>query len=301
MSASNKFYTFFIVSLCLISSSIEPIITKAGYRFPITPFQLLFIKFLVGGIVILPLTRKFEWIGFKGLGSMVIAGLLLMTTSWLVLLSLKYLTAIVVITIITTTPAFVGIVNQFLGKDVLGRKFWLGFFIAFIGILLSIEIHKVGELSFSFIGLLSVFVSVITSTIYRTRLDDLTKDYTPVMVSNYMFIIDALISICFLPFVWPIPNVAIGIGLVIGIAAALANITFLWAIHLMGSTKMSIIGLLQRPIVIICAALILKEPLSLIQITGIVMVFIGIQMAKVIKKKPVSMMLNQYKPEEAKV
>jgi multidrug transporter EmrE-like cation transporter len=47
---------------------------------------------------------------------------------------------------------------------------------------------------------------------------------------------------------------------------------------------MSVIGLLQRPLVILCAALILKEPLSAVQIAGIILVIVGIQMAKVTKR-----------------
>lgn len=282
-------YTFLCVLICLISSSIEPILAKLGYRILATPYQLLVIKFLIGGITILPFSRKFRWIGSDGFKRVLWLALLLMAISALILIALKYLPAIIVITIITTTPAFVAIVNQMFGKEVLAKNFWPGFFICFTGILLSLEIHKAWHAETSEalqpIGLLCVFASVAISTIYRTRLDEATKDFTPLLVSSYLFIINGIIALIMMPSIWPVSGKIWLIGLIVGIAAAIANLSFLWAIHLMGSTRMSIVGLLQRPIVIICAALILKEPLSVIQITGIVLVLAGIQMAKVAKRK----------------
>jgi len=277
------------VVICLVSSSVEPILAKLGYRSFATPYQLLIIKFLVGGITVLPFAGKFRWVGSAGFKRIVWLALYLMLISALVLLALKELPAIIVITIITTTPAFVAIVNQMFGKEVLSKNFWPGFCICFTGILLSLEIHKAwhaeGSEALHPSGLLFAFGSVIISTIYRTRLDEATRDFTPLLVSTYMFVINGIISLIMIPSILPVPGKIWVIGLIVGIAAAAANLSFLWAIHLMGSTRMSVIGLLQRPIVIICAALILKEPLSIIQITGIILVLVGIQMAKVSKRK----------------
>lgn len=59
------------------------------------------------------------------------------------------------------------------------------------------------------------------------------------------------------------------------------QVAFLWAIKLVGSTNMSIFNLLQRPLVIVAAALILSDPLSWIQWLGVICVFAGIPLAKV--------------------
>jgi drug/metabolite transporter (DMT)-like permease len=283
---NKNFNTFICAVICIVSSSIEPVLAKIGYRYFVTPCQLLILRFLVGGIVVLPLVKRYRWIGWKNTMSLLWLGLLLIITCGLVLVALKYLTAVIVITIITSTPAFVAIVNQMLGKEIVSRKFWIGFLLCFIGILLSLEIHRgtSNSANFNMIGLLCAFGSVILSTIYRTKLDDATRMFPPMQVSTYMFIMDGVIGLFFLPIVWPLSGKTWIIGTVIGIAAAVANISFLLAIYFIGSTRMSVIGLLQRPIVIVCAALILKEPLSAVQITGIILVIAGIQMAKVTKR-----------------
>lgn len=264
----------------------EPVLSKIGYRYFVTPYELLILRFLIGGIVVLPLVKRYRWIGWKNTAGLLWLALLLMITCGLVLVALKYLTAVVVITIITATPAFVAIVNQMLGKEVISKRFWFGFLLCFIGILLSIEIHRGSSNSqtFNMIGLLCAFGSVAVSTIYRTQLDDATRTFPPMQVSTYMFIMDAIVALFFLPTVWPMSGKTWIIGSIIGIAAAIANISFLMAIYFMGSTRMSVIGLLQRPLVILCAALILKEPLSAVQIAGIILVIIGIRMAKVTKR-----------------
>ncbi|MEQ8190979.1 MAG: DMT family transporter [Candidatus Eremiobacterota bacterium] len=283
---NRNFNSFLCAFICVVSSAVEPVLSKIGYRYFVTPYELLILRFLIGGIVVLPLVKRYRWIGWKNTAGLLWLALLLMITCGLVLVALKYLTAVVVITIITATPAFVAIVNQMLGKEVISKRFWFGFLLCFIGILLSIEIHRGSSNSqtFNMIGLLCAFGSVAVSTIYRTQLDDATRTFPPMQVSTYMFIMDAIVALFFLPTVWPMSGKTWIIGSIIGIAAAIANISFLMAIYFMGSTRMSVIGLLQRPLVILCAALILKEPLSAVQIAGIILVIIGIRMAKVTKR-----------------
>ncbi len=278
--------SFLCAFICVVSSAVEPVLSKIGYRYFVTPYELLILRFLIGGIVVLPLVKRYRWIGWKNTAGLLWLALLLMSTCGLVLVALKYLTAVVVITIITATPAFVAIVNQMLGKEILSKRFWIGFLFCFAGILLSIEIHRgtSNSQTFNILGLLCAFGSVAVSTIYRTQLDDATRTFPPMQVSTYMFIMDAIVALFFLPTVWPMSVNTWVIGSIIGVAAAIANISFLMAIYFMGSTRMSVIGLLQRPLVILCAALILKEPLSAVQIAGIILVIVGIQMAKVTKR-----------------
>ncbi|MDQ7823482.1 MAG: DMT family transporter [Candidatus Eremiobacteraeota bacterium] len=275
-----------IVILCLVSSSIEPIIAKYAYLHGATPWQILVIKFIVGGVAVLLLLKGSRWPGVRNVLRIFFMGMLLIATSALILYSLKFLPASILITIITTTPAVVALVNQMLGKERLAKTFWPGFLLCFTGILLTIEIHRIltGEVSFSSIGLLCAFSSIVLSTVYRTRMDDITAEFPPVIVSSYMFIITGLISCAFIPFILPVAKPSLSVGAIVGIAAVVANVTFVEAIHLLGSTRMSMLGLLQRPIVIAFAALFLKEPLSILQITGIIMVLGGIQLARVEKR-----------------
>jgi drug/metabolite transporter (DMT)-like permease len=273
------------VITALFAASIEPIIVKLGYRAAATPLQLLFIKSIVGGILILPLTRKFHKIPLKSMKRIITASLLFLGTNACVFLSLVHLTAIEVITITTTTPALVALVNQERGRDKLNIKFWLGFIMCFAGVLLTIEIYRGGDLVLSTAGLILAFSSVIGSTIYRTQMDEITEEVTPIIASSYLFLINAAIALFFIPWIGNIPVNIWGTGVWMGFAGAIANIAFLSAIYLLGSTRISIFTMLQRPVVIIATTFILKESLTLWQILGILMVIVGVQWAKVTRSK----------------
>jgi len=69
-----------------------------------------------------------------------------------------------------------------------------------------------------------------------------------------------------------------------GVASVLANIMFLRAVKILGSTRMSIFDLLQRPLVIVFAAIILGEQVTWTQAAGFVLVALGVRMAKVTRK-----------------
>jgi drug/metabolite transporter (DMT)-like permease len=151
--------------------------------------------------------------------------------------------------------------------------------------MLTLEIGGRDALSLNLFGIICAVASVVTSALYRTRMDDITKEFSPLTSSLYIFLLNGIIvSFCCLPWALSIPVRLIPLGVAIGVAGAVANVAFLSALHLMGSTRISIVGILQRPLVIIAVALILKESLSLIQIAGIILVLAGIQLATVKKK-----------------
>ncbi len=275
--------SYFWVITALFASNIDPILVKLGYMSTCTPWQLLCLKHLGGALVICLLTRKARWVGFQVLmKEMLPAALLLLLTSTLTLLSLQYIGASLLLTILTITPAAVALTNKILGRDILGWKFWLGFFLCAAGLWLTLGYDFV---SFHFLGIILALGAVISSTTYRVLQENLTVRHSPSLVSTYIFIIN---GICMLPLfpglVGSITMSAVSIGSVLGLTAALANLAFLWAISLLGSTRVSIIGMLQRPLVIGFSALVLRESLGFWQIVGTVLVLVGIQIAKVRRK-----------------
>ncbi len=275
----------FWVSIAIIAASIEPIVVKLGYRASATPMQLLVAKNLVGALLIVPITRTWRWIGWSALAKVMAVSVLLLTTNSLTLMALKNLSAVTVITILTTAPALVALFNQQLGRDVLGTKFWIGFGMCFCGVLLGLGIK---DLSFSVLGLLQICGAVLSSTIYRVRMEDTTRELQPALVSTYMFLINGIFTLLFFaPWVGPIPAHGWVLGAWIGLAALAGNVAFVYALSLLGSTRVSIINMLQRPIIIIAAALILKESLTAPKMLGVVLVLIGVQFARVARRKAV--------------
>ncbi|MBQ7529465.1 EamA family transporter [bacterium] len=277
--------TSWIVILALLSASIEPILVKLGYRGTVTPLQLLVMKNIVAAVVILPMTRQFRLVKYSDVFRIGSVSVLLLCTNGLTLYALRYLSAVEVITIVTTTPAVVAMSNWAMGRHALTWRFWLGFFLCFTGILLTINIFNAEAMgSHSILGYVAIFSAVISSTIYRVRMESLTADFEPPLISTWIFWINALVAILFIwPFQEPIPRESLPIGLWIGLAAAAANVAFLWAIKLVGSTNMSIFNLVQRPLVIIVAAIVLTDPLTWLQWLGVILVLAGIPLARVKK------------------
>jgi drug/metabolite transporter (DMT)-like permease len=276
------------VLLALCAASIEPILVKVGYNGAVTPLQLIAIKAVVGGACVLPLTRRFRCVGWRELGTLATLAALLLTTSALTLVALRFTSAITMITVLCTTPALVALVNQHRGRDVLGSRFWLGFAMAFVGVALTVEPAGAATGQGEWFGLLCLFAAVATSSTYRVKLEDVTKRHEPLLVSTWLFLLmGSFMGICVLPWLGPVPHEAWAIGGWIGLAALLANIAFVAALHLVGATRMSMFNMLQRPLVIVAAALILHEPLTLARVLGIALVLGGVPLAKVERKRNV--------------
>ena len=275
----NSQVSFWMIFLAILAAAIEPVIAKLAYACQVTPVDLMIVKAVIGSIVILPITRIFTWVGVKGFVKICAVSLLLLATNFLTLLALEHLSAVMVITILTTTPAIVGIVNQALGKVNLNLQFWFGFGLCFLGILLGLDYHN---LALTWIGLVQIGLAVLSSTTYRVYLDKLTKEFPVILISTYIFLINGLIMLLF--YFPKLPNIQFGIwqfGIWLGITSILANIAFLYALNKLGSTRISVILMIERPVVLIIAALVLKEVFNIEKFLGIIMVLWGISLARV--------------------
>lgn len=252
---------------------------KLSYKGSVTPLQLLALKNLMAALLILPVARTLKWIGWAETGKMLGAGALLFCTNYLTLIAIKELPVVLVITIVTTTPAAVALANSALGRDILSRKFWLGFFLCFLGIILTLDFSNA---SFNMLGLICAAGAVLSSSTYRVQMETLTARYTPFLVSAYTFLLNGLFTALFLaPTIVDIPVSSVPLGIWMGISGTLANVAFLSALNLVGSTRISIFTMLQRPLLLVLAMIFLKETASYAQMAGIAMVFIGVQLAQV--------------------
>lgn len=282
----------FWILLALLAASLEPIVAKLGYKEGASPIQLLFLKNLFATLAILPVTRfaargqeRWRWLGWGGVAKVASVSLLLMVTNAGSLVAVNLMPAVTVITLMTTTPAFVALSNQWQGREKLTGKFWMGLALCLVGVAMSMNLFQ-ESLGLERWGLLAVAVSILSSTIYRTRMETVTKEIPPILVSTYIFLVNGTVSVLFIfPFLEPISPKGYGLGVWLGVAAAVANVAFLYAISIVGSTNMSVFNLLQRPIVLVVAALVLQEPLTAIQVAGTVLVLVGVRWAQV-KRKP---------------
>lgn len=285
-----------IIILAVLSASIEPIIVKLGYNNfkNINPLEIIVVKNLVGSFIFIIITifnyfilKKFRLLKLKEILEISKVAFLLLFTTSMTIVSLKFIPAIIMLTIYATTPLFVALANSLIKKtEKIDIKFFIGFVLALIGVSLTIGLYKFSLLnlkgSSNLLGIFLAFLGVLSSTTYRTTLDYLTNKYTPFVVSNYIFLINGIFIFLFVfPFVFKDLQLgSILIGIYGGIAGSIANIAFLYALNILGSTNVSLLNMLNQPAVILLSAIILKEKLSLYQIVGIVLTIVGINIAK---------------------
>lgn len=271
------------VILALTAASVEPVLIKLGFQAQATPVQLLVLKNLISAVVMLALVRNFKRVEQVSLPAIVTVSLLLFSVNAFCLFALTSLSAVELITIITSTPAAVALVNCFRKRDSRGRLFWVGLLASLAGVFLSLQINLVNfsAHSLNLIGVIFALAAVACSTTYRVKIETILKKADPKFVSLNIFVINAFVSLLLVPTMGPVSASIIPYTLWMGIAAALANLAFISAIKQLGATRMSVINLIQRPLIVVVAAFVLHEPLGFAQIVGFALVMLGVQMAQV--------------------
>lgn len=284
-----------IVILAILSASIEPIIVKIGYSNfkDLNPFEIIVVKNLVGFFVFVCITffnyfikKNFKPLELKDILSISRVSFLLLFTTSMAIISLKFIPAVIMLTIYTTTPLFVALTNSLIKKtESISISFFVGFILAFLGVCLTIGLYDIIfnlNSNINFLGIFLAFLGVLSSTVYRTTLDYLTNKYSPFIVSNYIFLINGIIILLFVfPFVFKYLKLgSILVGFYGGISGVTANIAFLYALNILGSTKVSLFNMLNQPAVILLSALILKEELSIYQLLGIFLTILGVNIAR---------------------
>lgn len=278
----------FWLFLSLLGSSLEPVLVKY-FQPGISPLGLIVLKSLAACVLAAPLFRRLRNLRRSNLLPLFQVSSLAFVTNGLLFLSLKSIPATTLITIITTTPLLVAVVNHLRGKDQITVQFMLAFLAVFFGVLLTFEVMlKTSSIDLN-IGIGYALVSVMTSALYRLRMDSLTQDIEPLTVSGSLFAFNGVMSILILPFV-EVPKEVIPFGIWLGFAGIVANVAFLFAIKHLGSTRVSVLSVIQRPLAVILGVILLREFVSALQIVGMVMIFAGIYFAKM---KPVPVRVKE--------
>lgn len=282
----------FWVTLALLGSSIEPLIVKYGLQQGFQSSQLMVWKLIIGGLCFLPFVLKEKLPASKNLNKLIVISILAILTNYSIFLAVGYLPVTLVITLISTTPIFIAIVHSLQGRVILKKEFWPGLVLVLIGVGLCVSL-KFDRIEGSYRGLIFIITAILGSIIYRSKVDILCQEMKPLSISTYIFIINACIALTALPFIAPVTFSAAPIVGWLGIAGAIANVGFIYAISILGATRTSVITLLQRPMVIILGAFIYNESLTVYQLIGIALVATGIWLAKTEKKRLEPILVTQ--------
>ncbi|MBS2034609.1 DMT family transporter [bacterium] len=258
----------------LLVASLEPVLARLGYSIGVGPWHLLYCKSLFSALLVLPILLR-----HRPSPRVVPAALLLLLTGACQLWAVRRLSAATVVTLISTTPAFVSLINQKLGREKPAVKFWLGLGICLLGILLSLG-GELGSGDFDPMGLLFVAGAILSSSLYRTQLEGFRGELNSLQVSITLFLVQGLVLGGLGAGAQSLPVQAYAISAWLAVAGVAANLTFVYAVQALGATRMSVFNLLQRPLVIVTAAWLLRESLSLVEWSGVLLVLVGVHLAQ---------------------
>ena len=192
---------------------------------------------------------------------------------------MQRLPAATVITLVSTTPAFVSLINQKLGREKPAALFWVGLAACLAGILLSLG-QPAGSPRLDPVGLFLVACVILCSSLYRTQLEGFRDRLSCWRICVTIFLLQGLVMAGLGSGGQSVPPNAYAIGAWLAVAGVAANLTFVYAVQALGSTRMSIFNLLQRPLVIVAAAWLLGEALTRWQWLGVVLVLVGVRVAQ---------------------
>lgn len=284
-AASTELRAGLWAALALFSGSVEPVAAKVGFRADASPWQVQLARSVVAALVILPITRRFAWMPRATVPRLVLASALLFTTTTSMLVALSRLHVAEVIAILSITPATVAVATRWRRPGSLGGRFALGVALSIGGVVVTTGAFR-GSLGDG-IGLGCALGAVLSSTIYRLTIEKLTSEVEPALVSSWVYLIHGLVALVVLaPFVGMPPPAAWTTGCWTGVAAAISNVAFVAALAGLGAPRASVVMLLQRPIIVIAAAIVLAEPLGPEEYVGIGLVVAGVALSTVKKPAP---------------
>lgn len=201
---------------------------------------------------------------------------------------LTMVTATVAAVIISTIPLVVPFAAYYLFKEKLTPMNYLGLAISFGGVLLVV-LAKSGGLSADWKGILLMFVAVLSATGYTMIVKLLVDDYTPITITAYQSLY-GLIMFVPLFLIFEVPNLdfsrvntqsilAVGYLGVFGSGICFLLITI--GIRELGAARANMFGNLIPVVTAIVSFLLLKEPMPLLKILGIVIAIIGLFLSQI--------------------
>jgi drug/metabolite transporter (DMT)-like permease len=247
----------------------------------------------IGGLAILLITwwvqeRRTISIGAIARSDLFLLGLLglgVLGNHLLILMGLKYVSGAVGGVIIGSSPVVTSLLSALLIRDVPLRMVWLGAVLSFAGVtLVSVAgFQAVGERpllggTLVFLGVVSWALYSIGSRTIMDRLSALTVNWTTLLVATVLQV----------PLLWTdrkmldagVSSVTtsdwLALGYLIVFATAVAQQAWLFGVKGIGPSRASVLGNLTPVAAIALSALILKESVGLVEMTGIGLILAGV-------------------------
>ncbi len=263
----------------------------------VSPFAITVYRFFIGGLFILPfaiweMKKNKTKLHLKDVAKLSIPGIVNVTISMLLLqLAVYYGSASLSAIIISSNPTFIAFLAQFILKEKLTALRLLGVGIGLIGMILIVVAHPNLQTAVRNrnLGILFAFSAAITFAFYTVISKRYVREYGNLTTNTVAFItgsiILTIISIIFgLKFSFEPSLKNIITILYLGIfVSGIAYVLFFKGLKKVPTALGSMFFFLKPAIASILAYLFFKERISGLQIFGIVVIIIGINLENIKK------------------
>lgn len=224
-------------------------------------------------LVLLSFTQPFLYFIFEGYG-------------------IKYTSASIASILIATIPLFTPIGAYLLYRDKLTRMNIFGLLISFSGVVLVVADFGKG-LSFSWFGILMLFLAVIAGSAYGLGLKKLTVNYNSITITTYQNLIGIFL---FLPLIFAFEwnnllsspekityELAFSFFNLALFASSFAFVLFTYGISKIGPSKASAFSNSIPIFTLVFAYFVLDESITLVKLGGISVVLLGLFLSQLKK------------------
>jgi drug/metabolite transporter (DMT)-like permease len=264
-----------------ICFSLLPILAVYAYKSGINTNTLLLFRFIIAAVfffVYIAVKYKKPSLDRKTLLKLFLLGSILYTLqATCFFTAVKYITASFTSLLLYLYPIFVAVLSSVVDRERLSRSILLSIGISFAGLILILG-TSIGK-----IDLRGVFFGIGTAVIYSIYIvfgNRVVKEVSPVITTGFTCFFAALSFFIFGIFSGNIsfnfkPSGYVSIIAIAIFPTIISLLTFFKSLELIGSTKSSILSMIEPVSTIILSALLLGDRLSILQIIGAIAVLSG--------------------------
>lgn len=286
-------YLFGLIFSILMFSTFE--VASKSMHGCITPFQLTFYRFLIGGIVLIPFSmseikKRNIKLSFKDCIVNIIMGFLLVFASMAVTqIGLQISSASLTAIIFSSNPLFISLFSAVILKERLTKGKVIGLIVGIIGLFITCAhiFHMSFDVNSSFIlGVILIFTGMIIFSLYTVLNKPRVKKYGSITCTTLSSIYGALTIIPLLivngitqhinPFVFNYRAIWPQFLFVAIFVTGIAYYFYFDALSNLDTTVSSMSFFIKPPLASFMCFLFLKEEIKINSIIGIIVIFIGV-------------------------
>jgi drug/metabolite transporter (DMT)-like permease len=275
---------FVVVVLWALNLTVTRYLLQHGFH----PLAYATLRYTAAALIFIALTLVLEHtlrIDRRAGGVVALAIAMLVLNQLAFVYALDRTTASTVGLVLGATPIFAALMGLALGRERLGRRFWIAATISFAGVAL-VAAGAAGHVSGDLVGILLALVTAITWAVYSVLIAPLMETYSPYRVSALVLTATALVlavagshQTATQPLDLTTADWLLFAFATLG-PLVLTNVLWFRSLYRIGPARATLAANLQPFVAVIFAVILLSETMTAIQVAGGVLIAGGILLAR---------------------